>query len=226
MNALIVSLFCAAALNTECGARTQADTADVYIINGREIEHFDGSQLTGKTVSSYEIVTENKCRIHRITAEPGINERMQMLDERLKNLKGTIERVKDDTLRIYYGIESLSVPLMIIDGEEKSHRELGGLEASDIASVEVYKPGSEKAAEYGDKGKNGVIYITTKNAKNMFLGARIIIDDIPATAEELLKIPPAKISSMTVYKRNSAENIKTTGDSLRDLIVIKLKDNK
>ncbi|MCF0197254.1 MAG: hypothetical protein HUK03_08535 [Bacteroidaceae bacterium] len=49
------------------------DTTDVYIINKQNVEHFDGSQLAGKSVKSYHILrsAEKPIRIHDIvTNEP------------------------------------------------------------------------------------------------------------------------------------------------------------
>jgi len=56
-------------------------------------------------------------------------------------------------------------PLMILDGVEKAALDSATLNPSDIASIEVVK-GPEALTKYGEKGKNGVILITTKAAKS------------------------------------------------------------
>ena len=53
-------------------------------------------------------------------------------------------------------------PIVIVDGKEASYEELGKIDPDKIANVTVLKSGSEAAKAYGDKGKNGVILVTTK----------------------------------------------------------------
>jgi TonB family protein len=57
---------------------------------------------------------------------------------------------------------TLANPLIFIDGVETDRKNLDGLDVSNIASISVQKDVSATAA-YGEKGKNGVILITTKN---------------------------------------------------------------
>ncbi len=57
------------------------------------------------------------------------------------------------------GINPETKPLILVDGKETS--DLSGQNASDIESVSVLKNG-EAIKAYGDKGKDGVIEITTK----------------------------------------------------------------
>ncbi|HMH24746.1 MAG TPA: M56 family metallopeptidase [Puia sp.] len=51
--------------------------------------------------------------------------------------------------------------LVILDGKEISGEELGKLKPTSIGSMEVFK-GDEAIKKYGDKGKDGVILITSK----------------------------------------------------------------
>ena len=53
-------------------------------------------------------------------------------------------------------------PIVIVDGKEASYEELGKIDPDKIANVTVLKAGSDAAKAYGDKGKNGVILVTTK----------------------------------------------------------------
>ena len=53
-------------------------------------------------------------------------------------------------------------PLYIIDGKEATEEEMKALSPDTIATMNVIK-GESAEKEYGDKGKNGVIKITTKN---------------------------------------------------------------
>ncbi|HRH49581.1 MAG TPA: N-acetylmuramoyl-L-alanine amidase [Panacibacter sp.] len=56
-------------------------------------------------------------------------------------------------------------PLYIVDGKMVSKSEADRINPKDIKSVNVLK-GESAAAAYGDKGKNGVVEITTKNKED------------------------------------------------------------
>ena len=56
-------------------------------------------------------------------------------------------------------------PLVVVDGKEASYEELGKIDPEKIDNVTVLKAGSDAAKAYGDKGKNGVILVTTKAAQ-------------------------------------------------------------
>ena len=67
---------------------------------------------------------------------------------------------RNDTLKI--GTDSIAAPLIIVDGKEFSSS-INEINPHDIESVDVLK--DHYAVErYGEKGKNGVIVITTKKA--------------------------------------------------------------
>ncbi|WP_421942274.1 TonB-dependent receptor plug domain-containing protein [Pedobacter sp.] len=56
-------------------------------------------------------------------------------------------------------------PLYVVDGKEMTQEETETVDPNSIKSVEVLKSASAITL-HGDKGKNGVIIITTKNSKN------------------------------------------------------------
>jgi bla regulator protein BlaR1 len=58
-------------------------------------------------------------------------------------------------------IEHLSAKLIMIDGKEATEDDLKKLSAADIESMSV-KSGEEITKKYGDKAKNGVLFIDTK----------------------------------------------------------------
>ncbi len=60
--------------------------------------------------------------------------------------------------------KNLPTPLYILDDVEMPSNDLGSIKSEDIESVTVLK--EKKAVEpYGEKGKNGVVIITTKTYK-------------------------------------------------------------
>ncbi|MFY7912152.1 MAG: TonB family protein [Emticicia sp.] len=54
-------------------------------------------------------------------------------------------------------------PLFVVDGKVISQAEMSGIKPNDIATMDVLKNASATAI-YGEKGKNGVVVITTKKA--------------------------------------------------------------
>jgi bla regulator protein BlaR1 len=58
-------------------------------------------------------------------------------------------------------IDNFSNKLIVINGKEATQKQLKKVSAADIESVSVLK-GDAATASYGDKGKNGVVIITTK----------------------------------------------------------------
>jgi hypothetical protein len=60
-------------------------------------------------------------------------------------------------------IEHLSSKMIMIDGKEANEHDLKKLSAADIESMSV-KSGDEITKQYGDKAKNGVVFISTKKA--------------------------------------------------------------
>jgi len=58
-------------------------------------------------------------------------------------------------------IEHLSAKMIMIDGKEATEKDLKKLSAAEIESMSV-KSGDEVTKKYGDKAKNGVVFITTK----------------------------------------------------------------
>lgn len=64
-------------------------------------------------------------------------------------------------------VEGEDEPLLIVNGEEVAGNfDLNTISANNIVSVSVLK-GGDAIKQYGDKGKNGVILITTKDGSNI-----------------------------------------------------------
>lgn len=60
-------------------------------------------------------------------------------------------------------INHLSTKMIMIDGKEASERDLKKLSAANIESMSV-KSGEEVTKQYGEKAKNGIVFIVTKKA--------------------------------------------------------------
>ena len=253
MKTLIISALCALALcSVPYGAEArpaQSDTLDRYVIDGVDVTGFDGSQLVGKTIQSYDVTVSKSgrtvCRTHSITTLPSLSDLrgkfpgMSLSLDALKKLEdidfeeikkmgaGDMEKLKEqidglkEELEIYKNISAdvMHRPLIIVDGTET-----GSIpDPQDIASVIVTRPGSKAALEYGDKARNGVLEINTK--KNAPLDAAkpvVILDGREVSSDVMKTLDPEKIQSVTVFK--NAEDVKKyTDDPNRGVIVIKTK---
>lgn len=179
MKTILLSLFCVLALNVK-GQEIKKDTIDRYLIDKQVIERFDGSQLEGKTISKYMIAYKHIGNIveknHIIITE---KEGIPMNGKPVKIMK-------------YEG-------LIIVDGKETAFNDISNLKADEIASMEIYKADSKVAKSYGEKGKNGVMMITTKT--NKILGNIYFIDGERVKKEDVDKLSPNKIASMNVSKK-------------------------
>ena len=95
-------------------------------------------------------------------------------------------------------------PLYIVDG--KPAAEIESIEPENIESISVLKDVQAKIL-YGDKGKNGVIIITTKDAaKAKIDDAVVLVDGVPYDGD-INDIAPETIESMEVLKGENATRI-------------------
>ena len=186
---------------------------NVFIINGKKIENFDGSQLTGKKILSFNVIKNDKGDVYNIHTD-------EILPDSLRNrpykVSTELHYITKDTLANGNNINKSkktgkmevevtnfdmlnSKPLIVLDGKEYTGS-LNYIKPGDINSVNVYKPGSDVANAYGEKGKNGVLKIFTKASKDNVL---YVVDGKPATSQEVKDIAQSKISNIVILKRGS-----------------------
>ena len=218
MKRFIITIFCAALFMASSSAQT-SKTTEKYIIDGREITNFDGSQLKDKVILDYKIEPGTECFVHRITTA-----------DSLKNLKVKLDGWKIDIPKIFdegenKGKYKLVIKkdklLYIVDGVEKKNG-LEGIDLTNIASVTVFKPGSKEALSYGEAGKNGVVIIKTRKEDHIVY----TINGKKATKIEVDKLTPNLIKNVIVMKRGSKAAVKLAGKkdgNQNDYISIELK---
>ena len=186
MRTILFTVFCALVLNVQAN-EIKKDTIDRYIIDKQVVARFNGSQLEGKTISKYMIAYKTVGNVveknHVIYT--GSNKISLNTSVRPSNIK-------------YEG-------LIIVDGKEVSNERLNALNPEDIANMEIYKSGSKVANSYGEKGKNGVMMITTKAGKEM--SNIYIVDGVRVEKADVDKLAPNKIASMSVDKREGTSVI-------------------
>lgn len=186
---------------------------NVFIINGKKIENFDGSQLTGKKILSFIVIKNDKGDVYNIHTD-------EILPDSLRNrpykVSTELHYITKDTLANGNNINKSektgkmevevtnfdmlnSKPLIVLDGKEYTGS-FNYIKPGDINSVNVYKPGSDVANAYGEKGKNGVLKIFTKASKD---NVQYVVDGKPATSQEVKDIAQSKISNIVILKRGS-----------------------
>ena len=186
---------------------------NVFIINGEKIENFDGSQLTGKKILLFNVIKDDKGDVYSIHTD-------EILPDSLRNrpykVSTELHYITKDTLANRNNLNKLekagkrevevtnfdmlnSKPLIVVDGKKYSGS-ISYIKPGDINSINVYKPGSDVANAYGEKGKNGVLKIFTKASKD---NVSYVVDGKPATSQEVKDIAPSKISNVVILKRGS-----------------------
>ena len=110
--------------------------------------------------------------------------------------------------------------LIIKDGKEISNKETKNIAPNSIRSINVLK-GEAAIKKYGEKAKDGAIEISTKY--NIPENTSVIIDGKKSTREDLEKIEPGNIESITILKDDSSAM--KYGMPPRDVIKVKSKKN-
>ena len=188
---------------------------NVFIINGKKIENFDGSQLTGKKILSFNVIKNDKGDVYTIHTDEilpdSLRNRPYKVSTKLlyitkdtlangNNINKSEKAVKREVEVTNFDMDMLnSKPLIVLDGKEYTGS-LNYIKPGDINSINVYKSGSDLANAYGEKGKNGVLKIFTKASKENIL---YVVDGKSATSQEVKDIAPSKISNVVVLKRGS-----------------------
>ncbi|WP_297220866.1 hypothetical protein [uncultured Prevotella sp.] len=188
---------------------------NVFIINGKKIENFDGSQLTGKKIMSFNVIKNDKGDVYTIHTDEILpdslrnrpykvsTELLYITKDTLANGNNINKSEKPGKMEVEvtnFDMDMLnSKPLIVLDGKEYTGS-LNYIKPGDINSINVYKSGSDVANAYGEKGKNGVLKIFTKASKD---NVQYVVDGKPATSQEVKDIAPSKISNIVVLKRGS-----------------------
>jgi hypothetical protein len=192
MGTILLSAFCALALNVQ-STEIKKDTIDKYVIDKQVIERFDGTQLEGKTISKYIIAYKDEGNVVEKTHIIYTDSTNSPVGNMIVNLDKPVNGQKLETL-------------IVVDGKEISSSDFRKMNAEEIASMQVYKADSKMAKSYGEKGRDGVLWITTKANKaseNIFF-----IDGRRAEKSEIDKLSPDKIANISVNKEKGISVIK------------------
>ena len=149
-----LSLILSLLLALVCGSLKAApltappDTLVQYYINGQRVEKFDGSQLVGRQIKSYEIddiispYTHGPVRIHSIVTEDA--------------------NLPEPSKQIRFRTTQQTDPVFVIDGKQVTKKEFEALNPAKIKSMTVIKNGAQEEVKKYDGWENGVILVVTK----------------------------------------------------------------
>ncbi len=166
MTGIFLSTICALALNA-APVSPQADTTDVYMIDYVEVKDFDGSQLVGKTISTYSInVTDagsGAVRTHIIKTVLSGN------SAKVAATRGVPSRFAE---KVSLKPEEMDKAVFFLNGARVSLLTFSYFDLNSITDVKTLK-GAE-AAEYlqslknnkaydGETDGRGVVIVTTKS---------------------------------------------------------------
>ena len=122
MTSVLLSTICAVALNA-APLSAPADTIIAFAVDGQKIEHFDGSQLIGKKIASYEVVLLNT------EGEPTILHSI-LTEEGAKNTPPvSISFRKVDTTDVIF----------VVDGIPVSEEEFQKLDPKKISGMNIFR---------------------------------------------------------------------------------------
>ena len=202
MKSILIAALCAVTFTAQA-EEAKRDTIHKYTIDKQAVEHFDGSQLEGKHISKYIIAyKENGNVVEKHHVIYTGNEEAKV-----------IRIAKDNDKSLSVVSNKLVGQLIAIDGREVTEEEMLKIKPEDVVSVNVLASGSKAAEAYGEKGRNGVILVETKTAKNLSVKINpiVVIDGKEASDEDLAEIDPTQIANVTVLKAGS-DAAKAYGD--------------
>ena len=163
MTSIILSSICALALGA-ASPSVLSDTTDVYVIDYVEVADFDGTQLIGKTISTYNI---------NLTGDGSRMVRHHIIKTVLSGNKATVAtREMSPEMAGLLGLnpEEMDNAVFFLNGARVSKLTFNYLDVSDIADIKTLK-GTE-AAEYlqslkknkeydGETAGRSVVIVTT-----------------------------------------------------------------
>jgi bla regulator protein BlaR1 len=133
-------------------SKDDVKTVDIKKVNGKEVIIVNEKKLSANDIIEEEI---------EVVKENGKNHFLIKNSSGKKDGDTEIEIIEEQDNKIVFRNSNTKKPLFIIDGKQVKQSKMDNLDANDIESVSVLK-GESATKLYGDKGKDGVIIITTK----------------------------------------------------------------
>lgn len=133
------------------------DTIHQYLIDGKKVENFDGSQLVGETIRSYEFVVAD--------LEDGSTLKIHVIETynifKPNKGKGSFQ-ISAPEIKIKGAEISAVEPLVYVNGSICSPEDFKKIEPETISAIWVYKAGSNEAKELSGRDDVQVIKVNLK----------------------------------------------------------------
>lgn len=194
------------------GALTLSAQKTIYIIDNATVEHFDGSQLKGKTVSDYKITTSgtgrNAITVHAITTSRSAfsySFSMPHLDSLRMPDMSDFKYFKADTLVFPNGISVFkNTPrkvVYVIDGKVSENGDaFRSISPLSIESITVLKDDSPEAKAYGENVS--VIKIETKKEENGLLESLKNLPGVKVETDGSITVNGQPVKRITINGRS------------------------
>ena len=194
------------------GAITLSAQKTLYVIDNVTVEHFDGSQLKGKTVSDYKITTKgsgrNAITVHAITTSRSAfsySFSMPHLDSLRMPDMSDFKYFKADTLVFPNGISVFkNTPrkvVYVIDGKVSENGDaFRSISPLSIESITVLKDDSSEAKAYGENVS--VIKIETKKEENGLLESLKNLPGVKVEADGSITVNGQPVKRITINGRS------------------------
>ena len=194
------------------GAITLSAQKTLYVIDNVTVEHFDGSQLKGKTVSDYKITTSgtgrNAITVHAITTTRSAfsySLSMPHLDSLRIPDMSDFKFFKADTLLFPNGISVFkNTPrkiVYVIDGKvSEDGNAFRSISPLSIANITVLKDDSSEAKAYGENVS--VIKIETKKEENGLLESLKNLPGVKVEADGSITVNGQPVKKITINGRS------------------------
>lgn len=196
MLTLLLSALLASAPGT-VSVEAKADTVNHYIIDGKPVSNFDGTQLAGKAIASYDITT---------TKEKG-----KVVQNHIITLAAPVEKQNDIFNQFFRH-----------DDEDYSEM----TKTTTVTDNGILQTTTEGTLKNGGKVTTTSTQIVRTFEPTDFRDKKLYIDGQEATMTDFQKLKPSEIKSITVLEGKAAVKV-WGDDAACGVIEVKtIKDNK
>ncbi|MBP5364877.1 MAG: hypothetical protein J6Y82_03000 [Bacteroidales bacterium] len=238
MKAILVIMLCVMTLHAEARS-SKSDEINKYIVDGKAVSSFDGSQLKGKIIADYSVKTEKQGKevvnTHVITTIApadikGIGSG-PMTDNftsealTISDLSGIKIRKSGDMSKVMIPDKNIDKVVFVVDGEKTDNKRL----PENVESIEIKKGDPEMIKKYGEDAQYGVVFITTKGGAK-YNQTLYFLDDEPITETEFKSLVPKDIDAIEIIKDNGVEPFlrgkEMKADNVGTIVLVTTKKRK
>lgn len=132
---------------------------------------FATPELNEQIESVVETSDVNGGKVTKVSNNPQVSDVKNAVNDTVPK----VTALKIESIDIKDATNMKGEPLIVIDGKISSKKDMESIKPDDIEAINVFKDASAISL-FGEKGKNGVIEIKTKNAKSNEIAGSGILD--------------------------------------------------